>query len=1292
ANNIADGLLDGLKKAADTATGHIKGDMRRGLKQMADNHRDNDTKLKNHLDGITNGTGKTDTKSPNSSGTNNPGNGSPSGRPNGPGGNGKPNASGGRPSSMRDGARDPNATSTPAKDRECKSDPVDVVTGEMILAQTDIALPGLLPLVLERTHVSSYRCGHWFGRTWASTLDERLELDEHGAVLATADGMLLTYPAPRNGEPVLPERGPQWLLSRHPAEPGVLTVHDPHTGLTRSFAPPAPGQHPTGPAFQLPLESIEDRNGHRIDLVRDTDGVLMEVTHTGGYRIAVDTHPALPRVTALRLLDPTDPHSPGTTVLTYGYDEAGNLTGITNSSGLPLRLTYDADGRITSWTDRNDSTYTYTYDAAGRVVRTTGPDGYMSGTFTYDEARRTTVHTDSLGHPTTHRYNTAGKVTTETDPLGHTTRTEYDPTGRHVTAVTDPLGHTTRYTRDTAGNVTAVELPDGTRATATYNRLNLPVEITEPGGATSRYTYDERGNRLTATDPAGTTTRYTYDEHGRPTAVTDALGHTRRITADAAGLPVAATDPLGNTTTVERDAFGRPVSLTEPLGRTTRTGWTVEGKPTWRQAADGTRETWEWDGEGNLLAHTDPAGNTTRCTATHFDRIASRTDPDGNRYDFAYDTELRLTAVTNPQGLTWSYTYDPAGRLVAETDFNGRTLTYTHDAAGRLTTRTNGADERVEFLRDAAGRILGKRSSDGTETRFSYDVAGRLVGAANDDAELLLERDAAGRVQAESVNGRTCFHTYDPLGRRVSRTTPAGHTSVWTYAAGSRPLSLRSGDRTLHFSHDEAGRETALLLGDEVRIDQAWDGLGRLAEQSITAGSGHLARTLQHRSYTYRADGRITRIHEQDSGTRRFELDRAGRVTAVHARDWTESYAYDQVGNLVRASAPGLSAEEDREFSGTLVRRAGRTAYEYDAQGRTVRVAKRLLNGQSRTWGYTWNAEDRLVGVVTPSGDRWRYLYDPMGRRIAKQRLDEDGSVIEQTDFTWDGSRLAEQVTGAHATTWDHVPGTHRAVAQSDRTLGDGTGARFHAVVSDPVGTPLELVSPEGEIGWRARRTLWGLPLPSAPNTVDCPLRFPGQYHDAETGLAYNFHRYYDPGTARYLSPDPLGLAPALNHHGYVPNPFSWSDPLGLAPCTVDPTISEKAMNHVLHGDINEDGEFGGWHLHPGSEPERWPENRYVKGNLVENPDGSVNVAGEVGALDTDWSPIPKKSIGHTFFPESWTEADVRAAGDHLFRNGEYSHGNNRVSGTYNGVEMIGFLEKGGDGKYRPSTFFPTGG
>ena len=55
--------------------------------------------------------------------------------------------------------------------------------------------------------------------------------------------------------------------------------------------------------------------------------------------------------------------------------------------------------------------------------------------------------------------------------------------------------------------------------------------------------------------------------------------------------------------------------------------------------------------------------------------------------------------------------------------------------------------------------------------------------------------------------------------------------------------------------------------------------------------------------------------------------------------------------------------------------------------------------------------------------------------------------------------------------------------------------------------------------------------------------RFPGQYFDKETNLHYNYFRYYEPETGRYVSPDPIGLKGGINIYGYVEQ-----DPLSFIP------------------------------------------------------------------------------------------------------------------------------------------------
>ncbi|MCZ4121138.1 RHS repeat-associated core domain-containing protein [Streptomyces sp. H39-S7] len=1087
---------------------------------------------------------------------------------------------------MRKGAQSVRQAAKRMGERRCKSDPIDVVTGEMVLPQVDVDLPGILPVLLERAHISSYRAGRWFGKSWASTLDQRLELDGQGVCFVADDGMLLQYPVPARDVPVLPVAGPRWPLVWDGSPAGIVTVTDPDSGRTLHFDPNGPTL-PTasGQPVQLPLRALSDRNGQRIDIDYSEDGVPTGIRHAA-YRLRVATSEG--HIAALYLLDGTregsaeqgaDGHErqePAEILLgRFGY-ENGHLAEVFNSSGRAARFGYDDHGRITGWEDRKGTGYAYLYDSEGRCVRTTGSDGFLSGTFDYDTDRRVTVHTDSLGHTTTFHYNEELQVTLETDALGHSTASEWNSRDQ-LLAHTDALGRTTRYTRDAEGNLLAIRRPDGTSTTAEYNALRLPESITEPDGSRWRFGYDERGNLLTVTDPIEATTRHTYDELGRVRAVTDALGHTRRIEADAAGRPVVLTDGSGSSTRYAYDTLGRVIAITDPTGGVTRFTWSVEGLLTSRTSAAGNTEQWVYDGEGNLVRHIEPTGAVNRFESTHFELMTARTAPDGSRMEFAYDTELRLTRVTNQQGSTWTYEYDPLGNLLRETDFNGRVLSYRYDAAGQLVERVNAAGQSVEYLRDALGNIA-EQSCGGLVTTFRYDRLGRMVGASNADVDVAFELDGAGRVVAETCNGRVLRNTYDLLGRRTRRLTPGEAVSTWEYDADHRPTALRAAGQVLRFGYDATGREVGRQLGSTT-LRREWDDDHRLTAQTLADAD---SRVTLSRRYTYRADDYLTAVDDSAGGSRGYDLDPAGRVTAVHAGTWTERYAYDAAGNLTEAQWPTGPDPEDagvlgaRTFTAALVGRAGRTTFEHDAQGRVVRRSRKQLSGGSRTWEYRWDGEDRLTDAITPDGRHWRYLYDPLGRRTAKQLLDGDGRVLERTDFTWDGTVLAEQWSSAQGRTLtlDWAPDSGLPVAQTDRVpLSDASQGefdeRFYGIVTDLLGTPTELVSPDGHIGWSLETSLWGNPLPTPRGETECPLRFPGQYHDDETGLHYNYFRYYDPTVGRFQSLDPLGLAGGPNPGWYVPNPTAWIDPYGLALCRQKPRIEN---GNVKEGWIHIDG------------------------------------------------------------------------------------------------------------------------
>ncbi|WP_372723944.1 RHS repeat-associated core domain-containing protein, partial [Immundisolibacter sp.] len=83
-------------------------------------------------------------------------------------------------------------------------------------------------------------------------------------------------------------------------------------------------------------------------------------------------------------------------------------------------------------------------------------------------------------------------------------------------------------------------------------------------------------------------------------------------------------------------------------------------------------------------------------------------------------------------------------------------------------------------------------------------------------------------------------------------------------------------------------------------------------------------------------------------------------------------------------------------------------------------------------------------------------------------------------------------------------------------------------------------------IVWRWEGSAFGDTPPEELSTITVNLRFPGQYYDQETGLHYNWNRYYDPATGRYTTSDPIGLDGGLNTYLYAgANPLRYTDPTG---------------------------------------------------------------------------------------------------------------------------------------------------
>ena len=127
---------------------------------------------------------------------------------------------------------------------------------------------------------------------------------------------------------------------------------------------------------------------------------------------------------------------------------------------------------------------------------------------------------------------------------------------------------------------------------------------------------------------------------------------------------------------------------------------------------------------------------------------------------------------------------------------------------------------------------------------------------------------------------------------------------------------------------------------------------------------------------------------------------------------------------------------------------------------------------------------------------------------------------------------------------------TGRTSADAVKFVRVGGGAvttTVSYVHNDRLGTPLAMTDGTGSVVWRATHDPFGKADIDVSSSQSLHIRFPGQYFDVETGLHYNYFRYYDPETGRYITSDPIGLAGGINSFGYVGgNPTRWIDHLGL--------------------------------------------------------------------------------------------------------------------------------------------------
>nr|WP_285892494.1 RHS repeat-associated core domain-containing protein [Vibrio intestinalis] len=210
-------------------------------------------------------------------------------------------------------------------------------------------------------------------------------------------------------------------------------------------------------------------------------------------------------------------------------------------------------------------------------------------------------------------------------------------------------------------------------------------------------------------------------------------------------------------------------------------------------------------------------------------------------------------------------------------------------------------------------------------------------------------------------------------------------------------------------------------------------------------------------------------------------------------------------------------------------------------------VSEKRGKNQTIETRYHYDGQHRLIQVELPNGSVANYKYDAFGRRVEKQVVTDSASAT--TEFVWQGDKLIAESSDSSYQSYIYELGSFKPLAL---VKGEGVDSQVYYYHLDQIGTPTDITNARGQSVWSVQYRAYGNVLKQHIEQVANPLRFQGQYYDAETGLHYNRHRYYSPNSGRFITADPIGLAGGLNNYQYVVNPTGWVDPLGLASTNSD--------------------------------------------------------------------------------------------------------------------------------------------
>ncbi len=862
----------------------------------------------------------------------------------------------------------------------------------------------------------------------------------------------------------------------------------------------------------------------------------------------------------------------------FAYDAHGNLCCLTRADGSSLQMEYDDHDNMVALRSPDGATWQQAYDGRGLMVVQTDPLA-ASTRYDYDASGQLLAQTNARQAVTQLRYDRHGLVAAVIDALGHESRYEQDALGNLLRQV-DPLGQVSRYEYDAKGRLLATVTPDGAGVRCEYDAEDQLVRYTDEAGAQTRLEYvgiGQIGRRLQAD---GHAVEYRYDSEEQLIAVINQRGETYQLLRDPLGRIIEEVDYWGQARRYGYDAAGRLTTTVDPLGQKIAFNTDKMGRitrktlPDVRHPGQQLQEHFVYDKLGQLLEMRNPS-RTVKC----------RYDPVGQLLEELQD------------GFRVGYGYDEVGNRVSRETSAGNHLAIGYDLRDQAVSIAINDESPILMQRDALGRTTQETLSPHLQRNFSYDSRNLLTSQSIlKDAAPLFETnydyDRSGNLTRRSDSGQGVDeYRYDAIGRLLQHTDPKGKIErFFNDPAGDR---LRTEIKQVQARKVMGGDNDELVTwtreGTYQGVHYVFDRAGDLIRKGAPHGDAPDDLTLiwdaNHRLAESRRNGQATHYGYDPLGRRVFKRNPTqttwffwdgdallGEVQQANDADEAAPVWVGNVANLVEVKArqKRLAALHERVreyvyYSGTFVPLAMIDAIDLHSSSiskRHEKVVPKRRDDTSNARSSCREAEKGVAGDVTsmaPNNNSIGQLGSfilgaadvlPAGRKqdslsellISLDDPLSDGGACEASGFSIKSSQRCLDASEKNELHFD-----------SDRSSflnGEYAGREISFFEASPNGSATRAYSSIGGVVWELKYNGQGEAVVVSRSGVNVSIRMQGQYHDDETGLAYNRFRYYDSSIGIFIVRDPLGTIPGANLYEFAKNSIGWIDPLGLTGLT----------------------------------------------------------------------------------------------------------------------------------------------